>query len=176
MTERREREEAGLLLDQGGELLISGKYMTSRGSWGRACFLQREMTAKALSGTGAWRAGPRGLYGGYQVHLTGTSAARGSRGFLVAIDGHVHGVLTLGPWGGRSEGDSWVRLSLTLFEGGSVVITAVATMGWRGRTTGWDWLIIPTPGADWILTSVSRASMMKRTNGAHGGGWLGIAG
>jgi len=45
-------------------------------------------------------------------------------------------------------------------------------MGGRGRTTGWDCLIVPAPGAAWILTSVRRASMMKGTNGARrvGGG------
>jgi len=41
-------------------------------------------------------------------------------------------------------------------------------MGGRGRTTGWDWLIVPTPGARGILTSVSRVSMVMRTNGARG--------
>jgi len=53
-----------------------------------------------------------------------------------------------------------------------VVITAVAAMGGRGRTTGWDWLIVPAPRAGSILTSVSRPSMVKHTNGARqvGGG------
>jgi len=53
-----------------------------------------------------------------------------------------------------------------------VVITAVAAMGGRGRTTGWDWRIVPALGAGWILTFVSRASMVKRRNGTHrvGGG------
>jgi len=74
-----------------------------------------------VTGTGAWRACRRGLSGGYEV--------RGSRECLVAIDGHVHGVLTLGFWGERSGGDSRSRSSQTLFEGGSVVITAVAAMG-----------------------------------------------
>jgi len=80
--------------------------------------------------------------------------------------------MTLGFWGGVSGGDSSSRSSQTLFEGGSVVITAVAAIGGRGRTTRWDWLIVPAPGAGWILTSVSRASMMKHTNGARqvGGG------
>ena len=43
-------------------------------------------------------------------------------------------------------------------------------MGGRGQTTGWDWFIVPAPGAGWILASVSRASMVKRTNGARGVG------
>jgi len=47
-----------------------------------------------------------------------------------------------------------------------VVTTSVTAMGGRGRTTGWDWLIVPAPGAGWILASVSRASIVKRTNGA----------
>jgi len=53
-----------------------------------------------------------------------------------------------------------------------VVVTAVAAMGGRGRATGWDWLMVSAPGAGGILTSVSRASMMKGTNGARrvGGG------
>jgi len=51
-----------------------------------------------------------------------------------------------------------------------VVVTAVTAMGGRGRTTGRDWLIVPAPGAGWILASVSHASMMKRTNGARGVG------
>jgi len=48
-----------------------------------------------------------------------------------------------------------------------MVITTVAAMGGHGRTTGWDWLIVPTPGAGWILTSVSHASMMKCRDGAR---------
>jgi len=51
-----------------------------------------------------------------------------------------------------------------------MVVTAVAAMGGRGRTTGWDWLIVPDPGAGGILASVSRAIMVKCTNGARGGG------
>jgi len=43
-------------------------------------------------------------------------------------------------------------------------------MGGRGRTTGWDWLIVSAPGAGWILASGSRASMVKRTNRARGVG------
>jgi len=43
-------------------------------------------------------------------------------------------------------------------------------MGGRGQTTGWDWLIVPAPGAGWILASVSRASIVKRTNGPRGVG------
>jgi len=48
-----------------------------------------------------------------------------------------------------------------------VVITAVAAMGGRGRTTGQDWLIVPAPGAGWILISVSHARKVKRIDGAR---------
>jgi len=109
---------------------------------------------------------------GYEVHLKGTRPGRGSSGCRTPIDRQIHGVLT--GWGGgwrvRSGVDRWGRSSRTLPEGGSVVTTAVTAMGGRGRTTGWDWLIVPAPGAGWILASVSRASMMKRTNGARGVG------
>jgi len=82
-----------------------------------------------------------------EVHLIGTCPARGTRGCLVPIDGHFHGVLTLGLCGESSGGDSRSRSSWTLFEGGSLVITAVASMGGRGRTTGCNWLMVPAPGA-----------------------------
>jgi len=62
------------------------------------------------------------------------------------------------------------RSSRTFPECGSVVITAVAAMGGRGQTTEWDWLIVPAPGGGGIMTSVSRASRMKLTNGARGVG------
>ena len=39
--------------------------------------------------------------------------------------------------------------------------------GGRGRTTGWDWLVVSAPGAGWIMTSVSHASIVKPTNGAR---------
>jgi len=127
---------------------------------------------QSLKWNQAWRACLGGLSGGYEVHLTGTRPARGSSGCLVAIDGRFHQVLTLGFWGGRSGGDSRSRSSRTLLEGGSGVITPVAAMGGRGRTTGWDSLIVPAPGAGWILTFVSRPSMVKHTNRARrvGGG------
>ena len=48
-----------------------------------------------------------------------------------------------------------------------MVTTAVTALGGRGRTTGRDWLIVPAPGAGWILASVSRASMVKRTHGTR---------
>jgi len=51
-----------------------------------------------------------------------------------------------------------------------VVVTAVAAMGGTGRATGSDWLIVSAPGPGGILTSVSCASMVKRTNGAR---WVG---
>jgi len=112
------------------------------------------------------------LPGGYEVHLKGTRPGRGSSGCRTAIDRQIHGVLT--GWGGGwrvgSGGDRRGRSSRTLPEGGSVVTTAVTAMGGRGRTTRWDWLIVPVPGAGWILASVSRASMMRRTDGARGVG------
>ena len=111
------------------------------------------------------------LPGGY-VHLKGTLPGRGSSGCRTPIDRQIHGVLT--DWGGGwrvgSGWDRWGRSSRTFSERGSVVTTAVTSMGGRGRTTGWDWLIVPAPGAGWILASVSRASMVKRTNGARGVG------
>jgi len=102
----------------------------------------------------------------------GTRPGRGSSGCRAAIDRQIHGVLTSwgGGWRDGRGGDSRERSSRTLSEGGSVVVTAVTAMGVRGRTTGWDWLIVPAPGAGWILASVSHASMMKRRNGARGVG------
>ena len=134
--------------------------------------LQGERTAKAWNGART-RGFSRGwLPGGYKVHLSGTGPGRGSRSCWAAINHHIHGVLTRWDYGGRSGGASWSRSSRTFLECGSVVVTAVAAMGGRGRTTGWDWLIVPAPGAGGILTSVRRASMVKRTNGARrvGGG------
>jgi len=112
-----------------------------------------------------------GLPGG-QVHRKGTLPGRGSSGCRTAIDRQIHGVLTDRGWGWRvgSGGDRRGRSSRTFSECGSVVTTAVTAMGGRGRTTGWDWLIVAAPGAGWILASVSRASMVKRTNGARGVG------
>jgi len=106
----------------------------------------------------------------YKVHLSGTLPGWGSSGCLAAIDGHIHGVLTSRGWRGRSGGDSRDGSSRTFSECGSVVVTAVAAIGGRGRATGWDWLMVSAAGAGGILTSVSRASMMKRTNGARGVG------
>jgi len=69
--------------------------------------------------------------------------------------------------------------SRTFFECGSVVVTPVAAMGGPGRATEWDWLIVSAPGAGGILTSVSRASMMKRTEWARqvggGGSLMGVS-
>jgi len=79
-----------------------------------------------------WRACRRGLSGGYEVHLTGTRPTRGRRWDFVAIDDHIHGVLTLGHRATRSGGDNRLRSSRTFFEGGSVVMTAVAAMGGGG--------------------------------------------
>jgi len=103
---------------------------------------------------------------GHEVHHSGTRPGRGSRGCWATIDGHIHGLLTRQDWGGRSGGASWVRSSRTFLGSGSVVVTAGAALGGRGRTTGWDWFIVHAPGTGGILTCVSRASMMKRTNGA----------
>jgi len=43
---------------------------------------------------------------------------------------------------------------------------------WGGEVmaTGRDWLVVSAPGAGGILRSVSRASMMKRTDGTRGVG------
>jgi len=170
--ERRERGEACLLLWEGGELFITGTYPTGEGGRGRALVLRGERTAKALDRTGARRPCWGGLSGGYEVYLTGTRPAQLSRGYLVPIDGHIHGVLTLGLLGGRSGGDIWSRGSPTPFQGGSVVIRAFAAMGGRGRATGRACLIVSAPGARGIPTSVRCASMMKQTNkesGVRGG-------
>ena len=136
--------------------------------------LEGERVAKALDRAGAQRPCRGWLPGSYEVHLRGTRPGRDSRGCWTALDRHLHGVLTWWDCKGRSGGANWVRSSRTLPECGSVVVTAVAAMGGRGRTTGWDWLIVPAPGAGGILTPVRRASMVKRTNGARrvGGGAL----
>ena len=42
--------------------------------------------------------------------------------------------------------------------------------GGRVTNTRWDWLIVSALGTCGILTSVSRASMVKCTNGARGVG------
>jgi len=69
------------------------------------------------------------------------------------------------------------RSSRTLPECGSVAITAVTAMGGRGRATRRDWVMVSAPGAGGILASVSRARMIKRTNGARGvGGWASLMG
>jgi len=124
-------------------------------------------SAGARGGTGRGR-----LPGSYEVHLKGTLPGWGSSGCRTAIDRQIDGVLTC--WGGGrragSGGDRQGRSSRTFSECGSVVVTAVAATGGRGRTTGRDWLIVPAPGARGILTSVRRTSMVKRTNGARGVG------
>jgi len=140
---------------------------------GRAWLLQGERTAEAVSSARAGGGSSWGrLPGGYEVELKGTLPGRRSSGGWAAIDRQIHGVLTSwgGGWRAGSGGNSRGRSSRAFPECGSVVITAVAAMGGRGRTTGWDWLIVPAPGAGGILTSVSRASMIKRTNEARGVG------
>jgi len=156
-----------------GRLFISRTNPTSRRGMGRAWLLQGERTTETVSsartrGVSSWGRLP----GGYEVHLKGTRPGRGSSGCWAAIDRQIHGVLTGWGWGWRVgfSGDRRGRSSRTFPECGSVVTTAVTAMGGRGRTTGWDWLIVPAPGAGWILASVSSASMMKRTNGARGVG------
>jgi len=156
-----------------GWLFITGTNPTSRRGRGRARLLQGERTTEAVSSPRTrGRPGWGRLPGGYEVHLKGTRPGRGSRACRVAIDRQIHGVLS--GWGGAWRvGSGWDRRgrsSRTFPECGSVVTTAVTAMGGRGRTTGWDWLIVPSPRACWILASVSRASMMKRTNGARGVG------
>ena len=112
---------------------------------------------------------PGGFSSGHEVHRKGTLPGRGSSGCWAAIDDSIHGVLTRcgGGWRVGSGGDGWGRSSRTFPEGGSVVVTAVAALGGRGRAIGRDWVIVSAAGAGGILTSVSHASMMKRTNGAR---------
>jgi len=129
------------------------------------------MATETVSSARTRRGSSRGrLSGGHEVHRKGTLPRRGSSGYQAAIDHQIHGVLTDWGRGWRvgSGGDRRGRSSQTFPEGGSVVITTVAAMGGRGRATGWDWLIVSAPGTGGILASVSRASMMKRTNGARG--------
>ena len=126
------------------------------------------MSSTRTPGGPSWRRLP----GGYEVHLKGTLPGRASSGCWDALDRQIHGVLTSrgGGWRAGSGGDRRERSSRTFPECGSVVVTAVTAMGGRGRTRGWDGLIVPARGAGGILASVSRASMMKRTNGARGVG------
>jgi len=156
-----------------GRLFIFGTNPTSKRCRGRAWFLQGERTAKTVSSAGARGGTGWGrLLGSYEVHLKGTFPGRGSSGCWSPIDRQIHGVLTC--WGGGrragSGGDRRRRSGRTFSECGSVVVTAVAATGGRGRTTGRDWLIVPAPGAGGILISVRRMSMVKRTNGARGVG------
>jgi len=151
-------------------LFIAGMNQAIGRSRGRAFGLQGERTAKASNCAGARMPYRVWLPGGDQGHFRGTRPGRGSRGCWAAIHCHIHGLLTSRDWGGRSGGASRARSSWTFFECGSGVVTAVAAMGGRGRGIGWDWLIVSAPGAGGILTSVRRASMVKRTDGAR---WVG---
>jgi len=156
-----------------GRLFITGTNPTITRCRGRARLLQGERATEAVSGARTRGRPSRGwLPGGYEVHLKRTRPGRGSSGCWTAINRQIHGVLTSWGRGWRvgSGGDRRGRSSRTLPEGGSVVTTAVTAMGGRGRTTGRAWLIVPAPGAGWILAPVSRASMVKRTNGARGVG------
>jgi len=156
-----------------GRLFITGTNPTIARCSGRAWLLQGERTTETMSSARTRGGSSRGrLPGGHWVHLMGTRPGWGSSGCRATIDRQIHGVLN--GWGGGwrvgSGGDRRGRSSRTFPECGSVVTTAVTAMGGRGQTTGWNWLIVPAPGAGWILASVSRASMVKRTNGACGVG------
>jgi len=151
-------------------LMITVTSPTVERSEGRALCLQGGRAAKALNSTGTQRSCRVRLPGSYQFNLSGTCPGQGSRGCRAAIDRHIHGVLTRWDCRGKSGGASLVRSSRTSLECGSVVVTAVAAMGGRGRATGWDWLIVSAPEAGGILTSVRRASMVNRTSGAC---WVG---
>ena len=159
---------AGPFPTKEGSLIITGTSPTVGGCRGSAWCLQGERTSKAMNSTRTRGGSCRGeLPGGRQVHLSLTLPERGRRGCRSAIDRQIHGLLTGWCRRGRSGGDSRDRSSWTFFECGSGVVTAVTAMGGRVRATGWDWLVVSAPGAGGILTSVSRASMMKRTNGAR---------
>ena len=147
-----------------GGLFITGANPTIGERGGRAQCLQWERATKALNRSGARRPCQERLSESHQVHLTETHPGWGSRGCRAAIDCHIHGVLTWLVRGGSSGGDSSERSCWTFFECGRVVVTAVAEMGGRARATECDWLIVSAPWAGGILTSVSRASLMKRTD------------
>jgi len=65
------------MLGDGGELIITGTYLTGEGGRGRARLLPVERTAKTLGRIGARRHCWGELSGGYEGHLTGTRPARG---------------------------------------------------------------------------------------------------
>ena len=165
--ERRFGFRAGPFPAEEVRLFISRTNPTIGTSGGSALGLEGQRTAKALNGSRAQRPCGGWLPGSHQVHLGGARPGRGSRGCWTAINHHIHGVLTRRDCGGWSGGTSWARSSQTFLECGRVVVTAVAAMGGLGRATGGDWLLVSAPGAGGILTSVRRASMVKRTNGAR---------
>jgi len=136
--------------------------------------LQGEIAAKDMDGTGARRPWRGWLPGSYEVHLRGTRPGRGSRGCWTAIDRQMHGVLSWWDCGGRSGRANRVRSSRTFLECGNVVITAVAAMGGRGQTTGWDWLIVHAPGAGGFSDICERRKYGEALKWGTSGGWWGI--
>ena len=134
--ERREEEEACRLRDEGGELLITETDETGGRGGGRARFLQGERTTRAEGRAGAQRPCQEGSSWGYEVHLTGTRPARGSRGCLVAINGHVDRVLTQGLTGGRSGAVSRSRSRWTLLK--VAVWLLLQLQQWEGEVAQQD--------------------------------------
>ena len=123
------------------------------------------------------------LAGGGEVHcVTGSCSGLGSRGCLVAIICHVHGVFTLDGACGPRRGEwrsLWSRRgdwSSPAFPGeGIVVAAAVGTVGGGGWAASRDWPVVAPLGGGGVLAPMRRTSMMKCAIWA-GGVFLGASG
>ena len=118
---------------------------------------------------GGCRGPAGGLVGGGEVHcITGRCRGLGSRGCLLAIRHHIHGVFTLeGAWG-PSSGERmsfWSRRgdwTSPAFPGEGIVVTATVGVvgGGCGAAFGQGFLMTSF-GAGGVLASMGRTSMMK---------------